>query len=105
MLLNLIFDPFSNVRNHSAAFYFLFCLYIFAGWAPWGYDCPKVVPIKNFKNIMKKSTSKNPCIGVGLRISKKLCKTLQELQMLSSVTLNCEVTKVVKSSGSQLSEL
>ena len=32
-------------------------------------------------------------------------ETLQELRMLSSVTLNCEVTKVVKSSGSQLSEL
>ena len=44
---------------------------------------------------MKKSTSKNPCIGVGLRISKKLCKTLQELQMLSSVTLTCQGTKIV----------
>ena len=32
-----------------------------------------------------------------------LKKTSQELQMLSSVTLNCEVTKIVMSSGSQLS--
>ena len=30
---------------------------------------------------------------------------LQELQMLSSVTLNCLVTKIVMNSGSQLSEL
>ena len=34
-----------------------------------------------------------------------LKKTSQELQMLSSVTLNCQVTKIVMSSGSQLSEL
>ena len=32
-------------------------------------------------------------------------KTLQELRMLSSVTLNCQVTKIVMDSGSQLSEL
>ena len=32
-------------------------------------------------------------------------KTLQELRMLSSVTLNCQVTKIVIDSGSQLSEL
>ena len=32
-------------------------------------------------------------------------KTLQELRMLSNVTLNCQVTKIVMNSGSQLSEL
>ena len=32
-------------------------------------------------------------------------KTSQELRMLSSVTINCEVTKIVMNSGSQLSEL
>ena len=32
-------------------------------------------------------------------------KTLQELLMLSSVTLICQVTKIVMNSGSQLSEL
>ena len=32
-------------------------------------------------------------------------KTLQELRMLSSVTLNCLVTDIVMNSGSQLSEL
>ena len=32
-------------------------------------------------------------------------KTSQELQMLSSVTLNCQATKIVMKSGSQLSEL
>ena len=34
-----------------------------------------------------------------------VCKTLQELRMLSNVTLNCQVTKIVMNSGSQLSEL
>ena len=32
-------------------------------------------------------------------------KTSQELRMLSTVTLNCQVTKIVLNSGSQLSEL
>ena len=32
-------------------------------------------------------------------------KTLQELRMLSSVTLDCQVTKIVMDSGSQFSEL
>ena len=34
-----------------------------------------------------------------------LNKTSQELRMLSSVTINCQVTKIVMNSGSQLSEL
>ena len=32
-------------------------------------------------------------------------KTLQELRMLSCVNLNCQVTKIVRNSGSQLSEM
>ena len=32
-------------------------------------------------------------------------KTSQELQMLSSVTINCQVTKIVMNSDSQLSQL
>ena len=32
-------------------------------------------------------------------------KTSQELRMLSSVTINCQVTKIFMNSGSQLSEL
>ena len=32
-------------------------------------------------------------------------QTSQELRMLSSVTLNCQVTMIVMNSGSQLSEL
>ena len=32
-------------------------------------------------------------------------KTSQELRMLSSVTINCQITKIVMNSGSQLSEL
>ena len=31
--------------------------------------------------------------------------TSQELRMLSSVTINCQITKIVMISGSQLSEL
>ena len=31
-------------------------------------------------------------------------KTLQELRMLSSVTINCQVTKIVMNSGSRFSE-
>ena len=34
-----------------------------------------------------------------------LTKTSQELRMLSSVTINCQITKIVMNSGSQLSEL
>ena len=32
-------------------------------------------------------------------------KTSQELRMLSSITINCQITKIVMNSGSQLSEL
>ena len=32
-------------------------------------------------------------------------KTSQELRMLSSVTINCQITKIVMNSGSQLVEL
>ena len=32
-------------------------------------------------------------------------QTSQELRMLSSVTINCQITKIVMNSGSQLSEL
>ena len=34
-----------------------------------------------------------------------LQKTSQELRMLSSVTINCQITKIAMHSGSQLSEL
>ena len=42
---------------------------------------------------------------VGRKMSWKLSQTSQELRMLSSVTINCQVTKIVMNSGSQLSEL
>ena len=32
-------------------------------------------------------------------------KTSKKLRMLSSVTINCQITKIVMNSGSQLSEL
>ena len=34
-----------------------------------------------------------------------MLKTSQELRTLSSVTINCQITKIVMNSGSQLSEL
>ena len=36
---------------------------------------------------------------------ERILKTSQELRMLSSVTINCQITKIVMNSGSQLSEL
>ena len=38
-------------------------------------------------------------------IAAFIFQTSQELRMLSSVTINCQVTKIVMNSGSQLSEL
>ena len=43
-----------------------------------------------------------------LSVTQNVCsvkKTSQELRMLSSVTINCQVTKIVMNSGSQLSVL
>ena len=37
--------------------------------------------------------------------SESNIKTSQELRMLSSVTLNCQVTKIIMNSGSQLSDM
>ena len=42
---------------------------------------------------------------LSLLVLKKRFQTLQELRMLSTVTLNFQVTKIVMNSGSQLSEL
>ena len=39
------------------------------------------------------------------KISVIHTKILRELQMLSSVTLNCQITKIVMNSASQLSEM
>ena len=41
----------------------------------------------------------------GKRGGVMMMKTSQELRMLSSVTINCQITKIVMNSGSQLSEL
>ena len=38
-------------------------------------------------------------------VKKEMTKTSQELRMLSSVTINCHVTKIVINPGSQLSVL
>ena len=47
-------------------------------------------------------TDFNYCV---LFVPKRSKKTSQELRMLSSVTINCQITKIVMNSGSQLSEL
>ena len=54
----------------------------------------------------KKAQPADDQIGrAGHKHSQPDCnKTSQELQMLSSVTINCQVTKIVMNSGSQLSE-
>ena len=52
----------------------------------------------NFENVMKEHKE--------LSINSEIfLKTSQELRMLSSVTLNCQVTMIVKKSSSQLSEM
>ena len=42
---------------------------------------------------------------VELGLGESYIQTSQELRMLSSVTINCQITKIVMNSGSQLSEL
>ena len=49
--------------------------------------------------ILHKITSLNNLVVV------MVYKTSQELRMLSSVAINCQITKIVMNSGSQLSEL
>ena len=44
-------------------------------------------------------------IGHGDAATKARNKTSQELRMLSSVTINCQATKIVINPGSQLSVL
>ena len=54
-----------------------------------------------------KQKFKNRCLRLKysyIKIKKEK-KTSQELRMLSSVTINCQVTKIVMNSGSQLLEL
>ena len=44
-------------------------------------------------------------ICIWIFICQHTKKTSQELRMLSSVTINCQITKIVMNSGSQMSEL
>ena len=55
-----------------------------------------------WKNSEKKSNNFCSAFHGSLVVTHK---TSQELRMLSSVTINCQVQKVVMNSGSQLSEL
>ena len=43
--------------------------------------------------------------GGGLKSFMAENETSQELRMLSSVTINCQITKIVMNSGSQLTVL
>ena len=45
------------------------------------------------------------CVYTYTHIDTYTEETSQELRMLSSVTINCQITKIVMNSGSQLSEL
>ena len=44
-------------------------------------------------------------VGPSSRLRGGVKETSQELRMLSSVTINCQITKIVMNSGSQWSEL
>ena len=44
-------------------------------------------------------------LSLHVEVIEGMSKTFQELRMLSSVTINCQTTKIVMNSGSQLSEL
>ena len=59
-------------------------------------------PLKNETNIFKDKVCKRS--HTNKKFSQFSSKTSQELRMLSSVTLDCQVTKVVINSGSPLSE-
>ena len=62
-----------------------------------GHGTVKKTKQKRTRHCEKKTKTKKGHVAVK--------KTSQELRMLSTVTLNCQVTKVVKNSGSQLLEL
>ena len=89
--------------------------------------CPKNVSQKSINKKWPKKMSQKSVKKVTQKVSQKmswtsqlqslwyrcycailagfLYKTSQELWMLSSVTINCQITKIVMNSGSQLSEL
>ena len=76
-------------------------LVVFFGF--WVWDNDKVPTQIVFTYVSFYSFQPNYHIRVSL--SEKLRKTSQELRMLSSVTINCQITKIVMNSGSQLLEL
>ena len=71
---------------------------------------PKKIVIQNFVRSVGLHCHQFDCIALEGN-HQKLCfhltlsKTSQELRMLSTVTHDCQVTKIVMNSGNQLSEL
>ena len=63
------------------------------------------VTITNLKGIDFENRSMAYGYAFSLDFIPHFFKTSQELRMLSSVTINCQITKIVMNSGSQLSEL
>ena len=62
--------------------------------------------LENTQQIVKSNTQPNlPMSCTILRDRNSIHKTSQELRMLSSVTLNCQVTNIVIDLVSQLSEM
>ena len=61
-----------------------------------------VVRIERLKFVSQMSLFENSYLSLYLYLYLYLEKTSQELRMLSSVTLDCQVTKIVMNSGSQL---
>ena len=59
----------------------------------------------SYREDISLSASKKGTHSMKNQVHDSFDKTLQELRMLSNGILNCQVTKIVLNSGSQLSEL
>ena len=66
-------------------------------WFYCKFDYASEVLIKVLKTVLK--------LKIAQKSTHKSTQTSQELRMLSSVTINCQITKIVMNSGSQLLEL
>ena len=66
---------------------------------------PKLVPLFKTHKLCSAAATAPLNVTEADRLANLTTKTSQELRMLSSVTINCQITKIVMNSGSQLSEL
>ena len=100
--------------------YLCFCVFVFACQTTGNIDFEVIVPLHFWKYMyhivgIDHIVGLCNCVFAYMYLHVRQMGTLfevlipfqtsQELQMLSSVTLNCQATKIVMESGSQLSEL